>query len=94
MEQPENTTEIRRKRLQWRASRRGIKEMDLVVGGYAQAHLATMNLQELDAFEMVLDLPDTDLLAWMTGQAAVPAAVSTPMLARVLKFRPVETSQT
>lgn len=94
MNRQETPLDIRRKRLSWRASRRGIKEMDLVVGGFADARLASMTLQELDAFELVLDLPDTDLLAWMTGQAPVPVAVASPMLARVLKFRPFETSQT
>lgn len=81
-------TETRRKRLLWRATRRGIKEMDLIVGGYAQVHLAVMDVATLDAFERLLDIPDTDLLAYATNQTAIPPERQTQLLADVLAFRP------
>lgn len=65
--------EHRLKRLKIRAWRRGIKEMDLVIGGYADAHLATMSVPELDAFEALMDEQDQDLLSWATGQSETPA---------------------
>ena len=53
MSAPTEQLETVRKRLAWRASRRGIKEMDILVGGYADAKLPTMTAQELVAFRGV-----------------------------------------
>jgi antitoxin CptB len=77
-----------RKRLAWRASRRGIKEMDIVVGGFADARLAAMSPQELVVFEAMLDIPDQFLLSWITGQEDVPMDMQTPLLLEMLAFRP------
>ncbi len=78
-----------RKRLAWRASRRGIKEMDIVVGGFASARLPTMSPQELITFEVLLEIPDQQLLSWVTGQENVPQELRSPMLLDMLAFRPV-----
>jgi antitoxin CptB len=66
------TNETRKKRLKIRAWRRGIKEMDLILGGYADAELAGMETDALDLFEALLGENDHDLFAWVTGQADVP----------------------
>jgi antitoxin CptB len=84
--------ETRRKRLLWRASRRGIKEMDLIVGGFAEAHLPAMDEAALDAFERLLDIPDQDLLSYATLQVEVPGHLRSPMLDAVLAFRPAHLS--
>ncbi len=65
--------EYRRKRLRIRAWRRGIKEMDLILGGYADTDLTAMAGDDLDLFEAVLGENDHDLFAWVTGQAEPPA---------------------
>ena len=67
------TPEIRRKRLRMRAWHRGIKEMDLILGGYADAHLQTLDDPALDTFEAALEENDHDLFAWVTGRAEAPA---------------------
>ena len=77
-----------RKRLAWRASRRGIREMDIVVGGFAGARLASMSPQEVISFEAMLDIPDQLLLSWLTGQEDVPQNMQTPLLLEMLAFRP------
>lgn len=79
------THEHRLKRLKIRAWRRGIKEMDLLIGGYADAHLSTMSVQELDDFEMLMSEHDQDLLAWVTGQHEVPSELK-PTLDLLLAF--------
>ncbi|MGB3406533.1 MAG: succinate dehydrogenase assembly factor 2 [Jannaschia sp.] len=66
-------TDARRKRLAIRAWRRGIKEMDLILGGYADAELATMDEDGLALFEAVLGENDHDLFQWVTGQSEPPA---------------------
>ena len=78
-----------RKRLAWRASRRGIKEMDILVGGFADARLPTMTPQELVVFEVLLEIPDQQLLSWVTGQEVVPQEMRSAMLLDMLAFRPV-----
>lgn len=65
--------ETRRKRMKIRAWRRGIKEMDLILGGYADERLAGMDAEELALFEAVLGENDHDLYSWVTGQAEAPA---------------------
>ena len=66
------TTEARLKRMRMRSWRRGIKEMDIVLGPFADARLAGMTVADLDAYDLLLEENDQDLLAWMTGTAAVP----------------------
>jgi antitoxin CptB len=83
-----DTHGARRKKLLWRASHRGIKEMDIIVGGFASTHLPQMNADQLEEFENLLDIPDQELLAWLTGQEQVPAARRSEMLDDMLKFRP------
>ena len=64
--------EARRKRARIRAWRRGIKEMDLILGGHADARLAGMDEGALALFEAVLGENDHDLFRWVTGQEAPP----------------------
>jgi antitoxin CptB len=71
-ENPVTDTETRRKRLKIRAWRRGIKEMDLILGGYADAELAGMDDDQLALFEAVLGENDHDLYSWVTGQTSAP----------------------
>jgi antitoxin CptB len=81
-------TETMRKRLLWRATHRGIKEMDLIAGGFAAARLPTMSHDDLVAFEVLLELPDQDLLAWATRQDEVPEKLRSPLLLELINFRP------
>ncbi len=80
--------DARRKRLLWRAMHRGIKEMDIIVGGFAQSTLQHMSDVDLAHFEQILDTPDQDLLAWLTQQEAVPDASDSPLLQKLLAYRP------
>ncbi|WP_417241564.1 succinate dehydrogenase assembly factor 2 [Celeribacter sp.] len=79
------THEHRLKRIKIRAWRRGIKEMDLLIGGYADAHLADMSVADLDAFEQMMDEADQDLLSWATHQVETPAEFK-GMLDKVVAF--------
>ena len=88
MTYPAEPIELRRKRLLWRSSHRGIREMDLLMGGFARSRLPTMTENELNAFEALIELPDQDLLSWVTGEATVPPTISNTLLPELLKFRP------
>jgi antitoxin CptB len=58
--------EMRRRRAAYRASHRGTKEMDFILGRYAEAHLAGMAPDELSDFERLLVLPDPVLTDWFS----------------------------
>jgi antitoxin CptB len=73
----------RRRRILFRAWRRGVREMDLVMGQFADMYLPAMSEAEVDEFERLLDVPDPEILAWITGGEAIPTLYDTPLLARV-----------
>ncbi len=59
---------IRRKRARMRAWRRGMREMDLILGGFINAHGETLDARRLDSFEALLARRDQDLYAWISGR--------------------------
>jgi antitoxin CptB len=67
------SSENRRKKLLFRAQRRGFKEVDLIFGAWAERHLAGLNDLELDRFEALLLAPDQDVYDWLRGAKPVPA---------------------
>lgn len=73
----------RRRRLVFRASHRGTKETDLMVGAFVERHIASFTDSDLDEIEHVLELDDVDLADWLTGRSPIPAEVNTPMLTRM-----------
>jgi antitoxin CptB len=72
--------DARIKRLNMRSWRRGTKEMDLILGPYADARLAQMDEAGLADFDALLEEADTDLLPWIMGQTAAPAAYAALIL--------------
>lgn len=76
----------RRRRLLFRAWHRGIREMDLVMGRFADVHITGFSDAELDAFEQLLEIPDQQAFAWITGAEDVPADFDTPMFRRLRDF--------
>ena len=79
---------LRRKRLLWRATHRGIREMDLILGGFVTRNLDSFGEAELAELERIMDIPDQDMLSWATKQAPVPPQHASALLARILDHRP------
>lgn len=82
--------EARRRRARFRAWHRGMKEMDLLLGGYADAHVASMDGEELVAFEVLMEIVDRDLFKWLTGEEPVPAEHDTPMFRAICAHHKIE----
>lgn len=78
---------IRLRRVRYRAWHRGTKEMDLMLGPFADAKLEDLEPSELDRFEQLLEEADTDLLKWLMGQEPTPADADRDFLDRLLAFR-------
>ncbi len=68
----DETIEVRRKRLRYQSWHRGTKEIDLILGRFADAMLARLTVDQLDRYEALLSNPDPDLYHWISGGEAVP----------------------
>ncbi len=77
----------RRRKLKFRAWRRGFREMDLLMGSFADAHLEDMSEDDLGQFERLLATPDWDVFAWLVGQKPIPAEYKSELLDQVMAFR-------
>jgi antitoxin CptB len=82
------TREARIKRLLWRSQNRGIREMDILLGGFALGRLPSMNDAELVEFEAMVDTPDQDLLSWVLGERPMPASRNCGLMCELLQFKP------
>ena len=80
--------ENRLRRLRLRSWRRGIREMDLILGPFADAALGELDAAGLDAYERLMEEPDWDLYAWVTGGAAPPDAHA-PLIRRIALFHKI-----
>lgn len=67
------TAEHRLKRMQMRSWRRGTKEMDLILGPFADARLAGLEPATLEVYDALLEESDQDLITWVLGQTPPPA---------------------
>ena len=76
----------RRRKLLFRSWHRGIREMDLIMGGFADASIAVMTEAELDELERLLDVPDQEIYSWFTGEGAVPTQFDTSFFRRMRDF--------
>jgi antitoxin CptB len=76
----------RQRRILFRAWHRGMKEMDIIFGQFADAHIKTLSPSELDLFEALMECVDRDVLMWVTGEAPTPADYQTPLFERIKEF--------
>jgi len=88
---PSDPLEVRRKRLMFRSSYRGMKELDLVIGAFAKAFVNTFNSDSLRQFEAILDVPDSDLLDWLCLKSEIPAEMNSDVMQSLMNFDYVKT---
>ena len=79
--------DIRRRKLLFRAWHRGLREVDLILGRFADSHIEELDEASLSEFENLMDVPDGELLAWLTGEAEVPSSHDGPLLRRLRDFK-------
>lgn len=79
--------ETRRRKLAFRASRRGFRELDLFMRSFTEAHLASFDERRLGEFERVLDIPDQHVFDWIMGRAEPPQNHRSEVLDLMLSFR-------
>ena len=77
----------RRKRLLFRCWHRGTREMDLILGRFADAEIANLSDDELTEFESLMDAPDPDLYAALTGNIPPAPEYASAVFERIKSFR-------
>jgi antitoxin CptB len=80
----------RRKRLLFRCWHRGTREMDLILGRFADVEIGNLSDDELTELEQLLEVPDPDLYAALTGDRVLPADMAGPLFTRIKGFRAVD----
>ena len=79
-------SEIRRKRLLFRSWHRGTRESDLILGRFADTHLAGFDEAQLDYYEALLDCADADIFDWVSGRIAPPPEHDHDVTRRLISF--------
>lgn len=83
---PDKLENVRRK-LRFRSLRRGTKESDLVIGGFAETHLGDLDAGQLADFEALLDENDQDVLSWVIDMKPPPPDFDTSVLKMLQNFK-------
>jgi antitoxin CptB len=79
--------DVRRRKLLYHAWHRGMREVDLILGRFADRTVAALSESELAEFERLMELPDRELLGWITGEFDIPAAHDGPLFRRLRAFQ-------
>lgn len=82
--------ETRRRRALFRANHRGTKEMDWLLGKYADAKLDRMGAAELTLFEALIEMPDPDLQTWILEPAPISGTDIAPLIAALRSFHKLD----
>jgi len=78
--------ETRKKRILYRAHHRGMKESDVIVGGFFAARTESLTESQLDDAERVLDLLDADLMDWIIKKLPVADDIRSPLLDELIAY--------
>jgi len=81
---------LRRRRLRYRLWHRGTREMDLILGRFADAMLGDLAETGIAELELLAEVPDPELYAWVSGARPVPAAYDIAMFRRLCAFYSLE----
>ena len=78
--------DVRRRKLLFRAWHRGMREMDLILGRFAEQAIAQLSAEELDDLEELMTVSDRELLGWITGETGMQAKFDTALFRRLRDF--------
>jgi antitoxin CptB len=78
--------DLRRRKLLFRSWHRGMREMDLIMGRFADHVIEKLTDEELDQFESLIEVPDPQLLSWITGEVQVPEGYDGTLFRRLRAF--------
>ncbi|TKT79320.1 succinate dehydrogenase assembly factor 2 [Aquamicrobium sp. LC103] len=79
--------DYRRRKVLYRSWHRGMREVDLVLGSFADGEIGALSDEELDIYESLMAESDGDILKWVTGEAPLPARHDTAVFRKILAYR-------
>jgi antitoxin CptB len=79
--------DARRKRLLFRSWHRGTRELDLLLGGFAERYLSTFTATQLEVYEQLLEFSDPDIYLWITEAEPVPKVNQSDILTLLQNFK-------
>ncbi|TWG59405.1 MULTISPECIES: succinate dehydrogenase assembly factor 2 [unclassified Aminobacter] len=79
--------DTRRRRILYRSWHRGMREVDLILGSFADGEIDKLTEEELNIYERLMSEDDGDILKWVLGEKPVPAEHDTPVFAKILSYR-------
>jgi antitoxin CptB len=83
----DNEEEALKRRLLFQSRHRGVKELDLILGPFAERHLPAFGAEELKDFAVLLAEPDPDIYDWLVGRVPLPARLQNRVTSLLLGFR-------
>ena len=78
--------DLRQRKILFRSWHRGLREVDLIMGRFADAAIGDLSEAELGEFERLMEVPDPEFLTWVTGEVTVPPSHDTPLFRRLRDF--------
>lgn len=81
------TTEHKRKQLIFRSWHRGTREMDMIMGRFADQFVPEFSDNELEIYEDLLQVPDPDIYDWICGRADVPANYDNNIVKKLIEHK-------
>jgi antitoxin CptB len=78
--------DTRRRRILFRAWHRGMREMDLIMGRFADATIHELTDADLDEFENLMQAPDPEVYRWIVGDERTPAEYDRPLFRKLRAF--------
>ncbi len=83
----ETERDIQNKRLIYRATHRGTKEADAIIGGFVTENVDTLTDIQRDSLERVLDCPDADVMDWLRGRQPMPVDETWDILSLIKEYQ-------
>jgi antitoxin CptB len=77
---------LRQRKILFRSWHRGLREVDLIMGRFADAAIGDLTEVEISEFERLMEVPDPEFLTWVTGEVPVPPSHDTPFFRRLRDF--------
>ena len=79
--------DAQRRRLQFRSWHRGTREIDLILGRFADLYLCQFTVEQLDRYAALLEKSDPDIFDWLTGRSPVPETLDSDVMQLLKNFR-------
>lgn len=86
--QEKDNISIMRKKLMFRSWHRGTREMDLLLGRFADTHVPQLSADDLVVYDRFLANSDPDIYNWVSRTEPVPPAEDNAVVQLLLAFYP------